>query len=83
MLVVLVLLMVYTFVSPEGRVFDAPEDDEGLRNFALEKKMIKQRVHLSNVKSLLDPTSGKKQLQGWQPLSKLRTRSAEHARLSV
>ena len=65
-------LVMNTFVSPDGRVFDVPSDNKSLGDFAIEQRLIKKRSHLSNVKTLLDPPSGKKQLQEWQPLSKLR-----------
>ena len=64
--------MVHLLVSPDGRVFEAPEDSRGLREFALQNGLIKERNHLSNVIELLKRDSGKKQLNYWQPLHKLR-----------
>ena len=65
------LAMVYTFVSPEGAVWDVPEDRDALADFAV-GRLIDERYHLSNVDDLLDPSRGTKQLQNWVPLKKLR-----------
>ena len=64
--------MVHLLVSPDGRVLEAPEDRKGLGDFALEHRLITERKHTSNVIELLKPQSGKKQLNYWQPLHKLR-----------
>ena len=50
---------------------DVPAGRENLRAFALQNKLIQQSKHLTNVEALLNPKSGKKQLQNWQPLEKL------------
>ena len=55
-------LMVFTFVSPDGRVFDVSEDRDQLFDFAHEHGLISRRNNLSNVYKLVDASSGSKQL---------------------
>ena len=64
--------MVFTFVSPDGRVFDVSEDRDQLFDFAHEHGLISQRNNLSNVYKLVDASSGSKQLNYYQPLHKLK-----------
>ena len=64
--------MVFTFVSPDGRVFDVADDREQLRKFSLQHGLISRLNNLSNVYNLLDAASGKKQLNYYTPLFKLR-----------
>ena len=65
-------LMVFTFVSPDGRLMDVAEDGQQLREFALQHRLISRPNNISNVYKLLDPASGKKQLNYYVPLSKLK-----------
>ena len=65
-------LMVFTFVSPDGRVFDVSEDRDQLFDFAHEHGLISRRNNLSNVYKLVDASSGSKQLNYYQPLHKLK-----------
>ena len=64
--------MVHWFVSPDGRPLPAPEERDGLRAFALENKLITRPKDVGNVIELLKPLSGKKHLNFFVPLHKLR-----------
>ena len=63
-------LVMLTFVSPEGRIFEVSRDS--LIGFAIRKGLIDGPSHASNVEQLIDPKSGKKQRQRWVPLHKLK-----------
>ena len=56
--------------SPDGRPFEVSNDE--LCDFAIQNGLIDSRAHFSSVKVLIDQSSGKKQLQMWQPVSKLK-----------
>jgi hypothetical protein len=64
------LLMTVALCSPDGRPFEL--DDSQLCEFAIANKLIDNASHFSNVTNLINPSSGKKQLQQWQPVAKLR-----------
>ena len=68
----LVALMFVAFVDRDGLVFDVPHDREHLRHFALDHQMIARPDNISNVYELLDLESGKKQLNHFQPLNKMK-----------
>ena len=66
------LLMAIAFCSPDGRPFEVADERKQLCAFAIDNNFIDNASHYSNVVELLKPSSGKKQLQMWQPVAKLR-----------
>ena len=53
--------MTVALCSPDGRPFEL--DDSQLCEFAIANKLIDNASHFSNVTNLINPSSGKKQLQ--------------------
>lgn len=68
----LLMATIVTFVSPDGRIFDVRNERDALAAFAVEHHLIDSLRHLTNLDELLDASSGKKQLQLWVPLHKLK-----------